>query len=132
MQERDNMRANKPANSNRRLFLKQSTTWGGGIVTATTLQALTSHMAFAKQQHKDLGLCGRSPRGERFGSYGALRPVMNQNGDAILALPHGFSYVTFSKIGDRMNDGNITPQALDGMMAFPGADGIIRLIRNHE
>ena len=31
-----------------------------------------------------------------------------------------------------MSDGNLTPLALDGMAAFPGPRGTVRLIRNHE
>ncbi len=61
-----------------------------------------------------------------------MAPVKDQNGEEILALPAGFRYVTFSKIGDRMTDGNPTPANLDGMGAFPCADDAVRLIRNHE
>ena len=50
----------------------------------------------------------------------------------MLALPAGFSYVTFGHIGSRMSDGNLTPLALDGMAAFRGPKGTVRLIRNHE
>ena len=50
----------------------------------------------------------------------------------MLALPAGFSYVTFGHIGSRMSDGNLTPLALDGMAAFRGRRGTVRLIRNHE
>jgi hypothetical protein len=51
----------------------------------------------------------------------------------VLALPAGFSYVTFSHTGSTMSDGNPTPLALDGMGAFHGGcPGRVRLIRNSE
>jgi secreted PhoX family phosphatase len=52
------------------------------------------------------------------------------NGD--ISLPPGFRYVKFSAWGDPMSDGNSTPFIHDGMAAFPGASGGIRLVRNHE
>jgi secreted PhoX family phosphatase len=58
--------------------------------------------------------------------------VADQRGMEILALPAGFSYVTFGHIGSRMSDGHTTPLALDGMSAFQGPNGTVRLIRNHE
>ena len=51
----------------------------------------------------------------------------------MLALPAGFSYVTFSHTGSTMSDGNPTPLALDGMAAFPGRrPEEVQLIRNSE
>jgi uncharacterized protein len=64
--------------------------------------------------------------------YGPLQRKADQRGVEVLALPAGFSYVTFGHIGSTMSDGNVTPLALDGMAAFPGPDGAVRLIRNHE
>ena len=64
--------------------------------------------------------------------YGPIQPVPDQHGRFVLALPAGFSYVTFGEIGSTMSDGNATPLALDGMAAFPGPGGTVRLIRNHE
>jgi secreted PhoX family phosphatase len=52
--------------------------------------------------------------------------------EELLALPSGFSYVVLSKSGDTMSDGTPTPIAFDGMAAFAGPDGSVRLIRNHE
>ena len=60
--------------------------------------------------------------------YGPLNPDP-QN---ILDLPKGFSYKIISRWGDPMSDGLITPNMADGMAAFPGADGKVVLIRNHE
>ncbi|MEL7209974.1 MAG: alkaline phosphatase PhoX, partial [Actinomycetota bacterium] len=49
-----------------------------------------------------------------------------------LALPAGFRYRVLSFDGRVMSDGRPTPGAPDGMATFPGPDGTIRLIRNHE
>jgi secreted PhoX family phosphatase len=64
--------------------------------------------------------------------YGPPRRTADQHGRFVLALPAGFSYVTFGEIGSTMSDGNTTPLALDGMAAFRGPRGTVRLIRNHE
>ena len=45
----------------------------------------------------------------------------DQRGMEVLALPAGFSYVTFSHSGSKMSDGHPTPLALDGMGSFDGA-----------
>ena len=49
-----------------------------------------------------------------------------------LALPAGFTYHTFGSFGSAMTDGFVTPPIHDGMAAFDGGDGTIRLVRNHE
>jgi secreted PhoX family phosphatase len=49
-----------------------------------------------------------------------------------LALPPGFSYVTFGRYGSAMSDGFITPPIHDGMGAFPADGGLVRIVRNHE
>jgi secreted PhoX family phosphatase len=85
-----------------------------------------------------LDLAGASPAPARGGhgsraGYGPLSRKADQNGDEILAVPDGFEYVTFSKIGDPMSDGTPVPRAHDGMAAFRGSRrGTTLLIRNHE
>jgi secreted PhoX family phosphatase len=107
--------------SSRREFLKRS---AGGVVSASTLALLAAHANFARAQDA-------APAPER--GYGPLVRTSDQNGEEILALPQGFSYVTFSKTGSPMLDGGGTVPAIhDGMASFRGADGTIRLIRNHE
>ena len=87
--------------------------------------------------------------------YGPLRRTPDQRGVEVLALPAGFSYVTFSHTGSTMSDGNPTPLALDGMGVFGGGrhhghgpqghghhkgherhnghkDRLVRLVRNSE
>ena len=84
-----------------------------------------------------------NPRPPGGGPYGPLRRVRDQRGVEVLALPAGFSYVTFSHTGSRMSDGNLTPLALDGMGSFAGGrrhghghghggDHLVRLVRNSE
>jgi hypothetical protein len=59
--------------------------------------------------------------------YGDLRPAGNE-----LALPPGFSYTVVSYEDQDMADGFPVPKAMDGMAAFPLANGNVLLIRNHE
>jgi secreted PhoX family phosphatase len=69
---------------------------------------------------------GQARRGQSVG-YGSLSPA----GDD-LALPSGFQYSVVSVEGDPMDDGFPVPKAMDGMAAFPLANGNILLIRNQE
>ena len=50
----------------------------------------------------------------------------------VLDLPEGFSYQIVSRAGETMSDGLIVPPAHDGMAAFPGEDGRVLLVCNHE
>jgi secreted PhoX family phosphatase len=52
--------------------------------------------------------------------------------DRILDLPEGFDYKIVSRAGEQMSDGLLVPHAHDGMAAFPGDDGKIILVCNHE
>ena len=49
-----------------------------------------------------------------------------------LDLPKGFSYKEISGRGELMDDGLFVPGQHDGMGAFPGPDGKVILVRNHE
>jgi uncharacterized protein len=112
----------------RRSFFRMAT--GAAVVSGATLASLAAHTARAngahQQGHDDWQFAGY--RSE----YGELKPTPDQNGNMVLALPAGFKYVTFSKIGERMHDGNIVPRAHDGMTCFDWKHGLVRLIRNHE
>lgn len=88
--------------------------------SGAALSCLTNRMALA-----DMRTTFRS-------SYGVAERAVDQLGRNILAVPPGFSYVTFGEIGSPMSDGAATPLALDGMAAFRGPRGTVRLIRNHE
>jgi hypothetical protein len=109
----------------RRGFLKRS---AGGIVSASTLSLFATHAAWAQGHNQ-----GVNPNAALERGYGPLAPTPDQNGDAILALPAGFSYVTFSKTGSPLvSGGGMVARNHDGMTALPGPDGTVRLIRNHE
>ena len=60
--------------------------------------------------------------------FGALRADPNR----IIDLPDGFRYSIVSRAGTSMSDGLRVPAAHDGMAAFPGDDGRVILICNHE
>jgi secreted PhoX family phosphatase len=105
----------------RRTFLKNAAAAGGGLASLGALERLIARDALGK------------PRASRVSPYGPLRRVADQRGVEVLALPAGFSYVTFSHTGSMMSDGFPTPLALDGMGAFAGArKGLVRLVRNSE
>ena len=107
----------KRSSINRRQFFARSavaagaTSLGGGL-----FDALVARAAYAGE-----------PQGRSAAGYGPLRPA----GDD-LALPVGFQYRVISNEGDPMDDGFPTPKAMDGMAAFPGPNGNILLVRNHE
>jgi secreted PhoX family phosphatase len=50
----------------------------------------------------------------------------------VLDLPPGFSYLPISLVGEYMHDGWAVPGKPDGMGAFPGPEGRVILVRNHE
>jgi len=115
----------------RRTFLARgAAVVGGGVLSAGAIERLVARDALAT---------GGYPHAE---PYGPLRRMPDQRGVEVLALPAGFSYVTFGHIGTTMSDGNPTPLALDGMGAFPGGhhhhhhhgrrDRLVRLVRNCE
>ena len=80
----------------RRSFLSRSAVVvGGGVLSATALERLVAHDALARK-------LGARPRGD---GYGPLERMPDQRGVEVLALPAGFSYVTFGHIGSRMADG---------------------------
>jgi uncharacterized protein len=60
--------------------------------------------------------------------FGALE----SDPDGILDLPPGFSYSVLETAGGAMSDGYLVPYRPDGMAAFPGPDGTVVLMRNHE
>lgn len=112
----------------RRSFLKRSAlVAGGSVLGSAPLQLVAARLAGAVSD----AAVGQAHKG----GYGRLRPLAAENeplGFPYFALPDGFSYVILSRIGDPMTDGNATPAQLDGMAAFGGPDGTVRLVRNHE
>ena len=103
------------SNIDRRSFLAQGVSLGGGSLLAGSLQAFLARPGHAK----DAG-------------YGPLAPVKDQRtGVELLALPRGFAYWSFGEVGSPMSDGRPTPAAHDGMAAFQ-FEQKIHLVRNHE
>ena len=62
------------------------------------------------------------------GRFGPLLPDPNE----VLDLPAGFRYRIISRHGDEMDDGLLVPARADGMAAFPGSNGTVTLVCNHE
>jgi secreted PhoX family phosphatase len=120
------------ATLDRRAFLTRAAVAGGGLASMGALERLVARDARG------------NPRPPGATPYGPLRRVRDQRGVEVLALPAGFSYVTFSHTGSTMSDGNPTPLALDGMGSFAGGrrhghghghghgDQYVRLVRNSE
>jgi uncharacterized protein len=64
-----------------------------------------------------------------------LRPIPDlRDGDVRLWLPEGFQYRSFHDTENTvtLNDGTRLPGRHDGMAAFPGPNGNVILVRNHE
>jgi secreted PhoX family phosphatase len=113
----------------RRTFLTRAAAASGGLLSMGAVERLVARDALGRR-------AGAEP-------YGPLRRVADQRGIEVLALPAGFSYVTFSHTGSMMSDGFPTPLALDGMGSFAGArrrrhdhhkqrSHLVRLVRNSE
>jgi len=112
-----------PTGLSRRTFLSSAAAAGGGLMSIGAVERLVARDALGRHHHG------------RVQPYGPLRRVPDQRGIEVLALPPGFSYVTFSHTGSKMSDGYPTPLALDGMSAFAGSrhrPDLVRLVRNSE
>lgn len=111
----------------RRGFLRRGFGAAAGIALAQQLNLLDATAAEARPR-------SAARRGEvSRGAYGPLYPTRDQaTGLELLMLPRGFEYITYGWTGDPMDDGAPTPDSHDGMAAFRGADGKVRLVRNHE
>jgi uncharacterized protein len=97
--------------TNRRSFLVGAAGLGfGGLALY-----LTTPRLFGSQKPHEYG-------------YG---PLISDPGE-IIDLPAGFSYKIIARTGEAMSDGLLTPGQPDGMAAFPGENGAIILIKNHE
>jgi secreted PhoX family phosphatase len=106
----------------RRTFLHRAALAAGGAAFAPPLEAFWSRVSAANAVSRPIAE-----------GYGALAPVVDQTtGLTLLDLPPRFRYASFGWTGERMAGGRFTPGAHDGMAAFAGPDGRVRLIRNHE
>jgi uncharacterized protein len=117
----------------RRSFFQRTGLLAGGVVGASTLSALTAHMALAHDDDRRGGHDRHRDRdGGRRSHYGDLHRTPDQDGNTVLALPKDFRYVTFSKTGEAFGSGLAVARNHDGMACFDGRGDIVRLIRNHE
>jgi secreted PhoX family phosphatase len=99
----------------RRRVLAQTGALGVSIAFAGNLSELFAGTAAAQQPGH--------------GGYGPLAP----DPDGLLDLPEGFRYRVLSREGDPLRSGEgPVPSHHDGMSAFPGRQGRVHLVRNHE
>ena len=98
---------------NRRNFLLGSAAIGIGFGGLGTYFAYKHYTRGYKSQINGYGPLIEDPKG-------------------IIDLPEGFSYKILSKVGEIMDDGLPLPGLPDGMAAFPGSDGKVIVVRNHE
>jgi secreted PhoX family phosphatase len=84
----------------------------------------TASLAFFGLQRYTLGQGG----GRVIEPFGPLL----KDPKGVLDLPEGFSYRTLATRGERMSDGFLVPGQADGMAVFPGPDGKLVLVCNHE
>lgn len=104
----------------RKRFVQASAVAGAGIAFDDPIAALARRQVRGRRAAKAKG-------------YGPIAPRAEQTtGQAMLALPAGFTYRIVQRSGDRMSDGNPCPGIFDGMAAYPGRNGDVVLIRNHE
>lgn len=98
---------------------------------ATRRQLLASAVSGTAFAVSAFALHGRGPKAR---AAPELRAVADETtGAALLRLPPGFSYKSFSWSLDATDDGNVVSGLHDGMGAFPAADRrIVTLVRNHE
>lgn len=96
----------------------------GAVAMGAAVTALNVQAAAAAE--------GEAPAG----SGKNLGPLLDtpdlSDGAVRLGLPEGWVYRSVGATGSIMSDGVPTPGRQDGMGAFWGADGNIKLIRNHE
>lgn len=114
------MSAFLPGNPARRLFLRN-----GALVAAGA--TLAFHPI-----GRTLARVGQ-PVSRLHPGYGPLSPVRDlTTGLPLLALPAGFSYLSFGWQGEPMRDGRPTPSHHDGMGVVKSEGDILTLVRNHE
>ena len=100
----------------RRQILARGGAVGAGIALAGAVDQLLA------------GTASAAPGGGAAG-YGPLVP----DPDGILDLPRGFRYTILSREGEPLRSGEgPVPSHTDGMAAFRGPRGGVRLVRNHE
>lgn len=115
--------------TDRRSFLRRSSLLATAALAAPSLGGLVACSTDATAPGYDLNGIRRrqAPAGQ--GGYGELKvyePLPE------LSLPAGFHAARVSMANETMDDGNLVPQAADGMAAFGMGERLVRLVRNHE
>ena len=102
----------------RRTFLRGAAATTGGVLVGGPLQALVAKATGAAPPSADLS------------------PVADlRDGIVRLHVREGFQYRSFHDTDGPpvvLPDGTVLPGRHDGMAAFPGPDGNVWLVRNHE
>ncbi len=120
----------------RRLFLKQFASAGGGAMLTPSLTGLIACNRASTRAGRATHADGRG-----FGSADPRNLIIKPYGDLVpgadcpeLEIPESFRCVRLSSGGlpSTVRDGLTVPNAFDGMAAFPLPNGNVRLVRNHE
>ncbi len=93
---------------------------GTAMTLASTLQHLTGCIRTEQQEQPESGSLG-SPQRQK-----------DEASQALCTVAQGLSYQVLSRRGEPMNDGVPVPILPDGMGCFPGKNGNVILVRNHE
>jgi secreted PhoX family phosphatase len=96
-----------------------------GIASGTVAATMFGPLGLAGTPNVSAHMLARYNQGAGFGDL-----VPDPEGR--LALPDGFQYAELSPAGSEMTNGGLVPDWHDGSAAFPGPDGNIFLVRNHE
>ena len=115
-------------NLDRRAFLRRASSSAALVATPSSLSGLVAACARTDGAGR-MVLRNEPPRYAGLGE-GGYGPLTVDTGE--LLLPAGFEARAFGRVGDRMEDGNRTPIAHDGMAAFPWMGDRVRLVRNQE
>lgn len=108
--------------ASRRSFLQAAS----GLATTTAIAA--PFQAFSRRLR-----AGETSRQAE--SFGKLTPVNDENtGLPLLLLPSGFTYTTFSWMGEKFgsNSADVVPGNHDGMTVLAADEKTVTLCRNHE
>jgi secreted PhoX family phosphatase len=107
---------------NRRSFLSSAAFAGSGLAL--------SFSGLAKRAEV-FSNTGNLSNLKAFGFGEVVSAAAKNTGETFLALPKGFEYNVFGKVGGTMSDGQKTPRAHDGMATFEVRNEL-RIVRNHE
>ncbi|MDQ8203167.1 alkaline phosphatase PhoX [Pelagicoccus sp. SDUM812003] len=99
------------------------------LKTAGAALAFTGLQRYSRAADKLIGARGAATTSSA--AVEGFGPLLDDPA-GLIRLPKGFTYQSFSKTGELMDDGFHVPGAHDGMAAFEGPDGSTLLVRNHE